>query len=129
MTSSKVYWSTLKIFLHNKKIPWIPPLRYQNKYVTDLKEKTEIFNYFLAEQNSLINNSSKLPLTFLKRTEKIISSILFSSNDIANIIRDLDPNKAHGHVSNYSYAQNLWWVNFKTFKDNFQILHPKKTVS
>ena len=68
----------------------------------------EIFNSFLAEQNSLINNPSKLPLTFLKRTEKIISSILFSGNDIANIIQDLDPNKAHGHVSNYSYAQNLW---------------------
>ena len=44
-----------------------------------------------------MNNSSKIPSTFLKRTDKFISSISFSSNDIARIIRDLDPNKALGH--------------------------------
>ena len=97
MTSTKSYWSTLKVFLNNKKIPCIPPLRHQNKYVTNFKEKAEIFNSFFAEQCSLINNSSKLPSTFLKRTDKFISSISFSSNDIAGIIRELDPNKAHGH--------------------------------
>ena len=44
-----------------------------------------------------MNNSSKLRSTFLKRTEKVILSISFSSNDIAKIIRDLGLNKAHGH--------------------------------
>ena len=44
-----------------------------------------------------MNDSSKLPLTFLKRTDKFISSLSFSSNDIARIIRDLGSNKAHGH--------------------------------
>ena len=45
-----------------------------------------------------MNNSSKVPSTFKKKkTEKIISSISFSSNDIAKIIRDLDPDKVHGH--------------------------------
>ena len=97
MTSTKSYWSTLKMFLNNKKIPCIPPLRHQNKHVTDFKGKTEIFNSFFARQCNLINNSSKLPSTFLKRTDKFISSISFSSNDIARIIRDLDSNKAHGH--------------------------------
>ena len=97
MTSTKSYWSTLKMFLNNKKIPCIPPLRHQNKYVTDFKEKAEIFNSFFAEQCSLMNNSSKLLSIFLKRTDKFISSISFSSNDIARIIQDLDPNKAHDH--------------------------------
>ena len=96
-TSTKSYWSILKMFLNNKKIPCIPPLRHQNKYVTDFKEKAEIFNSFFAEQCSLMNNSSKLPSTFLKRTDKFISSVSFSSNHIARIIRDLDPNKVHGH--------------------------------
>ena len=73
----------------------MPPLKYQNKYVTDFKEKTETFNSFFAEQCSLMNNTSKLPSTFLKGTDKFILS--FSSNDIAGIIRDLDPNKVHGH--------------------------------
>ena len=97
MTSTKSYWSSLKMLLKNKKIPCIPPLRYQNKHVTDFKEKVEIFNSFFAEQCSLINNSSRLPSKFLKRTVKFISSISFSSNNIARIIRDLGPNKAHGH--------------------------------
>ena len=38
MTSSKVYWSNLKMFLDNKKNPCILPLSHQNKYVTDLRE-------------------------------------------------------------------------------------------
>ena len=97
MTSTESYWSTLKMLLHNKRNSCIPPLRHQNKYVTDFKGKAEKFNSFFAEQCSLINNSSKLPSTFLKTTDKCISSISFSSNDIARIIRDLDPNKAHGH--------------------------------
>ena len=50
----------------------IAPLRHQNNYATDFKEKAEIFNSFFAEQFSSINNPSKLPSTFLKRTDKFI---------------------------------------------------------
>ena len=97
MASTKSYWSTLQMFLNNKKIPCIPLLKHQNKYVADFKEKAEIFNSFFAEQFSLMNNSRKLPSTFLKIIHKFISSVQFSSNDIARIIRDLGPNKAHHH--------------------------------
>ena len=38
MTSAKNYWLILKSFL-NKKIPCIPPLFHQNKYVADFKKK------------------------------------------------------------------------------------------
>ena len=41
--------------------------------------------------------SSKLPLTLNKKTESSISSITFNCNDIATIIRSLDPNEAHGY--------------------------------
>ena len=97
MTSTKSYWSTLKRFFNNKRIPCISPLSNQNKYVTDFKEKEEIFNSFFAEQCSLMNNSSKLPSPFLKRTDTFISSVPFSSSNIAIIIWDPDANKAHGH--------------------------------
>ena len=85
------------MFLNNTKNPCIPPLKHQNKYVTDFKDKAKIVNSFFVENCSLMNNSSKPPSTFLKRTDKFISSILFSSNNIDRIIRDLDPNKAHDH--------------------------------
>ena len=96
MTITKFYWSTLKMVLNNKYILSIPALSHQNKYVIDFKEKAKIFNSFFSEQCFLMNNSTKLPSTFLEKAEKIISSISFSSNDIAKIIRDLDPNKPRG---------------------------------
>ena len=52
--STKVYWALLKIFLNNRKIPVIPPLFHNNKFVTDFKEKAELFNSFFAKQCSLI---------------------------------------------------------------------------
>ena len=97
LASTKIYWSILKSFLNNKKIPCIPPLFHQNRYITKYKYKAELFNNFFANQCSLIKNSSLLPSVLFKRTENVISSIDFGSDDIAIIIQTLDPNKAHGH--------------------------------
>ena len=61
MTSAKTYWAVLKSLLNKKKVPSIPPLFHQNKYVTDFKKKAELFNRFFAKQCSIINNSSEIP--------------------------------------------------------------------
>ena len=42
----KVYWSLLKTFLSNKKIPIIPSLFYDNRFIADFKEKAQLFNFF-----------------------------------------------------------------------------------
>ena len=96
-TSAKTCWSILKTLLNNKNIPCIPSLFHQGKYITDFKKKTELFNSFFTKQCFIIQNSSKLPFTLNKTTKKSISSITFNRNDIATIIRSLDPNKAHGY--------------------------------
>ena len=41
--STKAHWTLLKNLLNNRKIPVIPPLFHNNKFVTDFKEKTELF--------------------------------------------------------------------------------------
>ena len=51
---SKDYWLLLKGFLNNKKIPLIPRLFHVNLFITDFKEKAELFNSFFAERWSLI---------------------------------------------------------------------------
>ena len=114
-----------------------PPFSYLNKYVTHFKEKAETFNSFFTEQYPLINNPSKPPRTFLKRTEKVIQSIPFSRNDNSIIIWDLHPNKAHGHSmtrvrrlnicgESISKSQNFKNLeNLSKFQDNFQVLHRK----
>ena len=96
-TSTKCYWSLLKTLLNDKKIPCIPPIFHNNKYIVDFKEKSEIFNTFFAEQCSLIPNKSVLPSQLTLLTENSLSKCNFFKKDILQIIRNLDSNKAHGH--------------------------------
>ena len=71
MASLKTYLSILKTLLNNKKITCIPALLQGNKYVTDFKKKAELFNLFFSNQCSIIDNSSELPLNFLKKDRQI----------------------------------------------------------
>ena len=93
MTSTSI----LKTFLNNKKIPCIPSLLHNGKFIIDFKEKPEFFNDFFTRQCSLVNNKSKLPSVLTKKTCQSLSTVEFSTYDILEIIRNLNPNKAHGH--------------------------------
>ena len=45
-TSAKSYWTILKTFYNKRKISHIPPLLVNNSFVTDFKEKGNLFNDF-----------------------------------------------------------------------------------
>ena len=51
-----------------RKIPCIPPLFHDNKVIADLKEKSEIFNCFIAKQCSSIDNKNALLTPYLLQT-------------------------------------------------------------
>ena len=85
-----------KKFSKYQKIPCIPPIYHNNKYTTAFKEKTQIFNNFFAKQCTLVKNTSKLPIDSSKSRNNLLSTISFTKDDIANIIKNLNPNKAHG---------------------------------
>ena len=53
MTSPKFYWSILKTFLNNKKIPCIPLLLHNDKFITNFKEKSGIFEGIFTKQSFL----------------------------------------------------------------------------
>ena len=53
LLQAKTYWSVLKTFYNDKKIPLIPPLLVDNKHVTEIKTKANIFNEYFAEQCTL----------------------------------------------------------------------------
>ena len=93
----KAYWSLLKTFLNNKKIPLVSPLYHQSNFVTNFKIKAKLFNSFFASQCSLIKNDSKLPSHLNYKTDNCLLTENFSIDDIAKILQNLDPNKAHGH--------------------------------
>ena len=50
--SSKVYWSISKSFVNDKKITTIPPLYHNGNFITDFRQKAELFNPFL--QNNVL---------------------------------------------------------------------------
>ena len=57
-----------------------------------------MFNRFFAKQCSITKNSSELSSNILKKKpDKSISTVTFTSDDIATLVQNLDPNKAHGH--------------------------------
>ena len=53
-TSLKAYWSVVKPFHNNEKILCILPIFHENIYVTNSKEKAELFNSFLLSSVQLV---------------------------------------------------------------------------
>ena len=96
-TSAKTYWSILKSFYNDSKVPLISPLLVNNKIVSDFTKKANIFNDFFALQRTPLNNSSVLPVKVTFKTHSRFNSIGFEEDDILKIIRNLHIDKAHGH--------------------------------
>ena len=90
-----MYWFQLNFFLNNRKTPVIPPLFHSNKFVSDFKEKAELFISFSAKKCSLIKNDSKLPPRLPFLTDKRLLMVKFVNTDMLKIIQNLNPNKAH----------------------------------
>ena len=82
----------MKTFLNNKEIPCIPPIYHNNNFITDFKEKAEIFNNFFAKQCTIVSNTIQLTTDSLKRTNRCLSAIPFTKEYIAKIIKTLHPN-------------------------------------
>ena len=83
--------------LKSQKIACIPPLFYEDKFITDFKKNPELFNYFFVNQCSFLSNNIVLPTDLPQLTNKCLDSKHFLNSNIAKIITHLDPNKAHGH--------------------------------
>ena len=96
-TSSKTYWSILKSFYNGSKVPLIPPLLVNNKFVSDFTKKANLFNDFFSSQCTPLSNDSVLPSCKYFLTDERLITIDFDKNDILKIIRNLNVNKAHGH--------------------------------
>ena len=96
-TSSKTYWKILKSFYKDIKVPLIPPLLVNNKFVSDFAAKANLFNEFISSQCIPLSNNSVLPSNKYFLTDKRLMTIDFKKEDILKMIRNLNVNKAHGH--------------------------------
>ena len=96
-TSGKAYWAILKTFFKEKKIPSIPPIFINNHFVTDFLSKANIFNTFFSQQCTNIVTDSTVPSTPSFISDKKLNQIDFNIDTVIDIIRNLNPSKAHGH--------------------------------
>ena len=95
-TSSKTYWSLINTVLNKAKIPIIPPLLENGLFVTDLTEKAQLFNDYFILQCTTIDTGSEIPYHDVPANPTLIDDVAISEQKILNIIRSLNPNKAHG---------------------------------
>ena len=72
-----------KRFWTIKKIAWIPPLFHNKKFISNFRDKAELFNNFFEKQGVLIENVSEIPATFNIKTTKTLSSVPVNRADIA----------------------------------------------
>ena len=91
------YWSMIKTFYNEKKIPLIPLLLIYNMFVTDIQTKTNIFNKFFAEQCRPLKNSSVLSVNQMLLTQSRLNTTDFNEHEVLKIIRALNIHKAHIH--------------------------------
>ena len=68
-----------------------------DKFVTDIKAKANIFNKFFADQCTPLKNNSILPTNQIFLTQARLEFLEFNEGEILKIIRALNINKAHGH--------------------------------
>ena len=92
-----VYHFTIPLsrLLQKKKIPPIPPLFVNGKFVSDFCQKANLFNNVFGSLCTPIKNPSVLPL-FSCRTNARITSFEITEEDILLTIKNLHPAKAHG---------------------------------
>ena len=91
----KLYWSLINKILNKAKIPIIPPLLENDISVLDFTAKAEIFNDSFIQQCTTIDTGSELPPPSVPNTS-LLAGFSISDEKILNIIRSLNPNKAHG---------------------------------
>ena len=68
----------------------------KKNYIIDFKEKAQVLKNFFAKQCTLVENISKLLIDSFKRTNNFLSTTSFTIDDITKIIKNFNPNKAHG---------------------------------
>ena len=94
-----------------------------DKFVTDIQTKANIFNKFFAEQCTPLRNGSVLPVSQMFLTQARLKSSDLKEVEILKIIRALNVNKAHGYnisIRMIKICDKLLKPLILLFKNSFQ---------
>jgi len=87
-TGPKIFWSSYKKLLNNKKNTNIPPISVEGIFISNFKEKAKIFNKYFAEQCQPLENASVLPDHIDYQTNNRIGTVKIEINEIVEVIKN-----------------------------------------
>ena len=89
--------------LNNERIPCIPAVINDNKFLTDFSKKADLFNSLFTKtklmknSTSVLENNTVLLSSTNPANDQYLSNNEFTKGNIEIITYKLDPNKSHGH--------------------------------
>ena len=98
VTSRKTYWSILKVFLNNKKYLSVRQFVIIIITLQIAKRKLRFLTISLLNSALLSTILANFQLILLKEEITVFLQISCIKDDIAEIIKNLDLNKVHGHM-------------------------------
>lgn len=113
-SKQKNYTKIATTLATSKNVSWITPIFWQNNLIADLRQKPKSFNSFRSNQCLLISNNSKIATDSFLFTDKFLSNVPFTDNNIVKIINWLNPNKTYGHdiicIHMTNVFGNSFWI-------------------
>ena len=93
-TGIKTYWAIMKSVLMKARVPNIPPLLENDRFILDFTAKADIFSDHFIKQCNTIDTGSQIPQHILAIAPPL-TDFPFSNEKILNIIRSLNSNNVH----------------------------------
>ena len=83
--------------------------------MSDIKTKGDLFNSYFSEQCKPLVNNRKFPSALVDHTGLPLESFQLSDPHCGSIIKQLNPNKAHGHdlisIGKLNLCEDSIWKN------------------
>ena len=90
------WWSTLKHVLGKGDDSSYPPLKSNQDFITDNKDKAELFNQFFISNSNIDTSNAALP-DFTYLTDQRLEDLVASEEEVLDLIKSLQVNKSTGH--------------------------------
>ena len=94
--NTKQWWSVVKSMLGKGADDSYPPLNDNGSYVNDSSEKAGLFNSFFLSHSKLDTSNAQLPI-FTTKTDKKLTNITVTEQEVYDQIKSLETKKATGH--------------------------------
>ena len=94
-TGQKHFWTAYKKIINKKVNTNTPPIIDNGVYISNCKQKADIFNQYFANQCT-VNDNSNILLNFISKTDASLSHVSVTRSQIINIIINVNSDKAHG---------------------------------